>query len=115
MIAEFEREEGVTRVNVSTLLDIAQMAAKKVPGVVSVQVPRNRAGIVAGEQPLNSNDKVPLEDGVLEINLLLTLQEDCQFHQVALEVQRTVFGALKDYFGVFPRKVNIGVQEVVWS
>ncbi|WP_369018626.1 Asp23/Gls24 family envelope stress response protein [Thermatribacter velox] len=115
MIAEFEREEGVTRVSVSTLLDIVQVAAKKIPGVVNVQMPRNKAGVVVREQPLNASDKVPLEDGVLEINLVLTLREDCQFHQVALEVQKAVFEALRDYFGISPRRVNVGVQEVVWS
>ncbi|BER93056.1 Asp23/Gls24 family envelope stress response protein [Atrimonas thermophila] len=115
MIAEFEREEGVTRVSVSTLLDIVQVAAKKIPGVVNVQMPRNKAGVVVREQPLNASDKVPLEDGVLEINLVLTLREDCQFHQVALEVQKAVFEALRDYFGISPQRVNVGVQEVVWS
>ena len=102
---------GTTTVAPEVLVAIARLEALKVPGVYGLApVPGGvnrlfRRGVDEGV-------RITIEDGVVDADLYIVLEDNVNLRRVSREVQRAVARAISEMVGMTVGRVNVHIEDV---
>ncbi len=111
-----ENQIDQIRVSIAAVLDYVTRIITETPGVVGShsRILRNLK-ISSGGEYLAPSEKIDLHNVSLQIDIVLTVDSQYNFGEIANHVQKKVFHMVRDELALPLKKVNIEIARVDWS